>query len=170
VVKLITFGLLCAAALVVAAFAREDRRCIFVAALVVAVNWLLFSMPWIYNPASLAHLLVTAGMPVEHADMWAVTDLISLITVIVACRHLWWAPVLWAPYLVTLAMLAVAWCNSLEYVEYSAVLDAALVVQLATLFAVGGDGCADRMLDFCRSLRSVRNRTGKLARRSEVAR
>lgn len=80
-----------------------------------------------------------------------------MIIVILVCRYTWWAPVLWSPYLVTLSMHAVAWANDLEYVAYKDVLDAALLVQLATLFVVGGGGCADRLSHFwCRySFRSM---------------
>jgi len=163
-IKLVTFGLLCAAAFIVAAYSREDRRCVMVAAGVVWINWLLFCMPWIYNPASPAHLMKLAGFDVQHSDMWAVADLLSLVTIILCCRRQWWSPVLWAPYLVTLAMLAVAWANNMEYVQYRAVLDAALVAQLATLFVVGGGGCADRVFDCCRSLRRLGGGARKLAR------
>ena len=93
-----------------------------------------------------------------------------MIIVILVCRHTWWAPVLWSPYLVTLSMHAVAWANDLEYVAYKDVLDAALIVQLATLFVVGGGGCADRVFDCCRRFRGLGGSASKLARRSEVAR
>ena len=143
--KLGTFGLLCAVALVVAAHAREQRRYAMLSAIVIAANWLLFAMPWVYHPLSPAHLLKVWGLPTSHEDMWALTDLLSLIIVAWAGRSVWWSPMLWSVYLATLAMHAVAWANGLQYVEYETVLDACLVVQIAVLFVVGGDECADRM-------------------------
>lgn len=145
--KLATFGLMCAVALVVAACSREDRRIATVAALVVLVNWLLFAMPWIDNDLSLAHLAKMIGMPAKHEDAWALMDLLSLVIVAWVGRSVWWSPMVWTVYLATLAMHAVAWANGLQYEEYATVLDACLVVQIAVLFVVGGDGCAAYLSD-----------------------
>lgn len=153
--KLVTFGLLCVAALVVAAHSREDRAFAKMAGWTVLVNWALFVMPWVYNPLSLAHLAKIAGLPVRHEDMWALTDLASIFIVGYAGRHVWWAPIIWSLHMSMLAMLSVAWANSLEYIQYSAVLDVCLIVQLAVLFLVGGEGCADRLSDCWRSIRGM---------------
>lgn len=160
--SIFTFGLICALAVMVSACVKVDRGAVVTAALVIATNWLLFSMPWIYAPASLAFVLSDGGMPVSTEDTWSMIDLASLFVVGVVCRRLWWAPVLWSTYLVTLAMHAVAWTNGLEYVEYRGVLDAALVLQLATLFVVGGGDCADRLLTGWRGLRGVRGNTRRV--------
>jgi len=52
-------------------------------------------------------------------------------------------------------MHALAWLNGFQYVEYETVLDACLVVQIAVLFVVGGDGCADRLFGLRDSLRHM---------------
>lgn len=143
--KLVTFGLLCVAALVVAAHSREDRAFAKVAGWTVLGNWALFVMPWVYNPLSIAHLLKVAGLPIGHEDAWALTDLASIFIIGYAGRHVWWSPIIWSLHMSMLAMLSVAWANSLEYIQYSAVLDACLIVQLAVLFLVGGEGCADHL-------------------------
>jgi len=143
--KLVTFGLLCAVALVVAAHAYEERRFAKLCAAVITANWLLFAMPWIYNPLSPAHILKVWGLPATHEDMWALADLLSLIVVVWAGRAVWWSPMIWTVYLATLSMHALAWLNGFQYVEYETVLDACLVVQIAVLFVVGGDGIADRL-------------------------
>jgi len=153
--KLVTFGLLCVAALVAAAHSREDRAFAKVAGWTMLGNWMLFVMPWVYNPLSLAHLVNMAGLPVSHEDMWALTDLTSIFIVGYAGRHVWWAPIIWSLHMSMLAMLSVAWANSLEYIQYSAVLDVCLIVQLAVLFLVGGEGCADRLSDCWRSVRGM---------------
>lgn len=151
-----TFGLLCALAVAVSACVKVDRGSVLAAALVITANWLLFSMPWIYAPASLAFVLSGWGIDVSTEDTWSVIDLASLIAVGLTCRRFWWSPILWSAYLVTLSMHAVAWANGLEYLDYRRVLDAALILQLATLFVVGGGDCADRLLDCWRSFRGVR--------------
>jgi len=153
--KLVTFGLLCVAALVVAAHSREDHAFAKVAGWTVLGNWALFVMPWVYNPLSIAHLLKIAGLPVVHEDAWALTDLASIFIIGYAGRYVWWSPIIWSLHMSMLAMLSVAWANSLEYIQYSAVLDACLIVQLAVLFLVGGEGCADRLSDCWRDIRRM---------------
>lgn len=154
--SIFTFGLMCALAVLVSACVKVDRVPVLTAALVIATNWLLFSMPWIYAPASLAFVLSGWGIDVSTEDTWSVIDLASLIAVGLTCRRFWWSPILWSAYMVTLSMHAVAWANGLEYLDYRRVLDAALILQLATLFVVGGGDCADRVFDCWRSLRGVR--------------
>jgi hypothetical protein len=154
--SIVTFGLICAAAVAVTSCVKVDRACLVTAALVVTANWLLFSMPWIYAPASLAFIAADMGIEVTTEETWSVIDLCSLVAVGIACRHVWWSPILWSTYLVTLAMHAVAAANGLEYLDYRRVLDAALILQLATLFVVGGGDCANRLLDGWRSVRGVR--------------
>lgn len=152
------FGGMCVAAIIATYLARlpaEERGCAVTAAWVLAGNWLLFACAWIYAPLSPAFLLYGVGIKVKQEDMWALVDLLSLIVVAVRTRHIWWGPLLWTPYLVTLCMHAVAWGAALEYIEYRAVLDAALLIQLAVLFTLGGGGCADRLSDMWGGLRGV---------------
>lgn len=161
--SIFTFGLICVLAVAVSACVKVDRAPVLTAALVIATNWLLFSMPWIYAPASLAFMLSGWGIDVSTEDTWSVIDLISLMIVGGVCRRFWWSPILWSAYLVTLSMHAVAWANGLEYLDYRRVLDAALILQLATLFVVGGGDCADRVFDCWRSLRGVRGTARRMA-------
>lgn len=155
------FAVLCVAAVVVSHFAHDGRDCVVFASRVLLVNWLLFASYWIYAPLSPAFMAYGAGqamgldLPVKHEDMWAIADLASMIAVAVRCRHVWWGPMLWSVYMVTLCMHAVAWANGLEYLEYKAVLDASLVMQLAILFMLGGGGCADYLSAVWRRFRRV---------------
>jgi len=151
-VKLVTFGALCTIAFLVAMCAKDDRACLTKAAGAILLGWLLFSMPWIYAPASYAFLI---GAPARQEDGWALFDLAGLIVVTLCCWRVWWGPLLWSPYLITLSMYAVAYANHLEYEDYETVLDASLSVQLAVIFLIGGPGCADRLLDCWRSVRGV---------------
>lgn len=150
--KLATFAALHVLAIAVAACSRHDRPCAVKVAGILAINWLLFSLPWIYAPASYAFLV---GIPARQEDGWALFDLLSMMSVIVVCWRVWWAPVIWSIYLVMLSMHAVAWANGLEYIDYAAVLDAGVAVQLAVIFMVGGPGCADRLLAGWGRFRSV---------------
>lgn len=161
--SIVTFGLICAAAVAVSSCVKVDRACVVTAALVVTANWLLFSMPWIYAPASLAFIATDMGVKVTTEETWSVIDLLSLVAVGITCRRVWWSPILWSAYLVTLAMHAIAATNGLEYLDYRRVLDAALIIQLATLFVVGGGDCADRLLDRWRGLRGIRGDTRRMA-------
>jgi len=151
-----TFGLMCALAVAVSACVKVDRNAVLTAALVISANWLLFAMAWIHPEASPAFVMTDLGVYMTHEDTWSVMDLLSLMVVGIVCRRFWWSPILWSAYLVTLSMHAVAWANGLEYLDYRRVLDAALILQLATLFVVGGGDCADRLLVGWRSLRGVR--------------
>lgn len=154
-VKLVTFGALCLLSVIAAACAREQRRCAVLAAMVILANWVLFVMPWVYNPASPAHLLKVAGYPSSHENMWALADLVSLCAIGWFCRDRLWAGILIGQYLGMLAMLAVAQVNGLQYVDYSMALDAALTVQLAVIFTLGGGGVSDRLSAGWRRGRSV---------------
>lgn len=144
--KVAFFGVACVLAMWVASCAREERDCILFTAGALAVNWLLFASFWIYAPLSPAFLLYDVGIQVKHEDMWAITDLASLVAVGWRCRNVWWSPILWSVYLVTLTMHVIAWANDLMYLDYDEVLDAALIIQLAVIFMLGGGGCADRLL------------------------
>jgi hypothetical protein len=152
--KLVTFGALCVAAMFVAAMSSHERRCLFTAALIILGDWLLFSMPWIYAPASLPFVAWNVGVHIHQIDAWALIDLCAMICLIGCCWRVWWGPLLWLPLLVNLVMYAVAYANHLDYIHYQNVLDASLSVQLAAVFLVGGPGCADR-LSRCWSLRRV---------------
>lgn len=152
--KLVTFGALCVVAVAVSALTGNDRRCLFTAALVILGDWLLFSMPWIYAPASLAFVAKGVGLSMRQIDGWAMIDLCAMICLIGCCWRVWWGPLLWVPLLVNLVMYAVAYANHLDYISYQNVLDASLSVQLATVFLIGGPGCADRV-SRCWSLRRV---------------
>jgi len=136
------FGVACLAALVVCHHAREGRACLKVAAWVVFANWALFAASW-YPAVAPSFLLYRFGVDVSPEDIWSLTDLISLSIVAYTCRQHWWSPLIWTPYLVCLCMYVVAWVNGLNYMDYNEVLDGALLVQLAVLFTLGGDACAD---------------------------
>lgn len=157
-IGLALFGVACVAAVAVAYAARlttEERDCVVFAAWVLSGNWLAFAMPWVYAPASPAFIVSSLWIYVHNSDMWAFADLASLLLVAIKCRHAWWSPLLWVPYLITLTMHSIAWCNGLEYIDYRAVLDASLVMQLAVIFTLGGGGCADRLSDLWGGFRGV---------------
>lgn len=156
-VKLVTFGTLCVIAFLVALCSKDDRTCLTKAAGAILLGWLLFSMPWIYAPASYAFLV---GAPARQEDGWALFDLLGLVVVTLSCWRVWWGPLLWSPYLITLTMYAVAYANHLEYNQYETVLDASLSVQLAVIFLIGGPSCADRVFNCWRRVRSVELRSG----------
>lgn len=153
--KLVTFGVLCALAVLVSAASVTERRCLMASALVIAGNWLLFSMPWIYAPASFEFVMSGWGLPGTQEDGWAILDLCSLVAIVGCCWRSWWGPLLWSPYLVTLSMHAVAYSSHLKYGEYQGVLDASLAVQLAVIFLIGGPEVANRVLDRWRDIRGV---------------
>lgn len=161
--KLVTFGALCVAAVLVGALSTNDRRCLFTAALVILGDWLLFSMWWIYAPASLPYVAEGVGLYIRHIDAWAMIDTCALVCLIGCCWRVWWGPLLWAPTLVNLVMYAVAYANDLEYIAYQSVLDASLSVQLAVVFLIGGPGCADRVSRRWRVYRMVRDASHRVA-------
>lgn len=142
------YGIACALAYLVALCARQDGYVLRVGATVLGGNWLLFAMPWIYAPAAPAFAL-----EVSNLDAWALTDLISMVMIGWAGRDTYWSPALWGPYLITLSMFAIAWVSGLPYVDYKFVLDAALTIQLAVIFAIGGGDCADYLSDLWRTCR-----------------
>lgn len=173
-IKLTLFGALCAVAMFVAWHAREERQCVFLSAIVVSTNWLLFSSYWIYAPLSPAFVVFGAGealgvrLPVRHEDMWALTDLASLAVILVMCGRLWWSAFFIATYLAMLTMHAVAYVMGLEYLDYRHVLDAGLIIQLAVLLLLGGDGCGDYLLGrwdrLCNLVRPARASLSPFAR------
>jgi hypothetical protein len=155
--KLATFAILCSLAVLFAACAKEERECALVASATILGNWFLCSMPWIYNPASFAHLAKLAGLQLSHEQTWAAIDLFSMIVICWHCRYQWWSAIMWATYMIMLTMHVVAWQTEMNYDQYETVLDAALVCQLAVIFMLGSDGVADRLLAYWRfhSVRTV---------------
>jgi len=156
------FGASCAAVITATCLAREEREELRFAATAVGINWLLFASFWIYAPLSPAFLVYGSGeamgwaIPVRHEDMWALADLLCMIAVGLRCRLIWWAPLIWGLWFAQLTMLSVAWANGLEYLDYKPMLDASLVMQLLALLALstlGGNGCADRLLNLWRRVR-----------------
>jgi len=144
--KLALFGIFCLAAVLVSLCAKRDRSVMVAISGVVTVNWLLFAMPWIYAPAAPAFVAYAIGLPVHNVDAWAAVDLLSMMAVIGVGWRTWWAPLLWSPYLVKLPTYATAYAFGFQYVDYAAVLDMGLTVQLAILFMIGGGDCADYLL------------------------
>lgn len=145
---MVCYGIACGLALLVALCARQDGHVLRIGAAVIGGNWLLFAMPWIYAPAAPAFTLGGSNL-----DAWAVTDLLSMIAIGWAGQNVYWSPALWSPYLITLSMFAIAWTVGLPYLAYKYVLDAALTIQLATIFAIGGGDCADYLSDLCGRIR-----------------
>lgn len=138
--KLIFFGLACLTACGFAACAQYDRRSVVLCAGVLLANWLVCSMPWIYLPFSYEAVTNAIGMRQPQEDGWALADLLGLAATAWVGRRVWWGLFLPALYLGMLAMHVIAWSSSLQYQDYSALLDAALCIQLALIFALGGGG------------------------------
>lgn len=172
-IKIALFGVFCVIALFVAYHSHRERDCLFFTAVVVAVNWLLFVMPWLHPAWSVAFIAYDMGFDVSTEDGWAAVDFISIFLIIKRCRDVWWSPLLWIPSLVTLTMLSVAYLNGLEYKEYETVLDAALVIQIAAILIVGGRGGIDYLHDcgsrFCHFF-GIEGRNNTPASRSGASR
>lgn len=162
-IHLVSFGVACGLAIAVAWLSQADRRCLATSASVIGGNWLLFSMPWIYAPASFAFVAHGFGIKASQLTGWSIIELCTLICLIGCCWRVWWGPLLWAPTLVNLVMYAVAYANDLEYIAYQSVLDASLSVQLAVVFLIGGPGCADRVSRRWRVYRMVRDASHRVA-------
>lgn len=157
--RLALYGTFCLLAILVTLCAKADRQMMIVTACQLFINWLLFAMPWIYPPASLAWIVSAHGIYVHNVDMWSAVDLLSLVLVGYVGWRVWWMPVLAMIYLIKLGTYAVAWATGLQYLEYRDVLDMGLTVQLAILFMIGGGDCADYLLAVGARLR----RLGRLA-------
>lgn len=155
------FAVAVTAMLFVGHCAREERKSIERVALVVTTNWLLFASYWIYAPASPAYLIYDAGMawgvkiPVKLIDVWAVTDLVSLVAVVWIAGRIWWCAIFIATYMAMLTALCVAYATSMDYDNYHYYLDACLIVQIGAILMLGGDGCADYLSRCCGKLRDL---------------
>lgn len=158
--KLVTFGILCLLSIAVAGCARHDRACAVKVASIIAANWLACSMPWIDRDLSYSAIMHAWGLPAKQTDGFALFDMLALMGATRVCWRAWWAPVIWSIYLIGLTMHALAWSAGLQYVDYAAVLDAGLAVQLAVIFMVGGPGCADRVSDCWVRVRAVVGASG----------
>ena len=142
-IKIVFFGSACALALLVGACAKNDRRAVTLCAMVLLANWLACAMPWIYLPLSYEAVTNALGMRQPQEDGWAIADLAGLAATAWIGRRMWWGLALPSLYLFLLTMHVVAWANRLEYQEYSLIADASFCIQLAVIFALGGDGVSD---------------------------
>lgn len=151
--KLATFGILCLLSIAVAACARNERDCAVKVASVLTLNWLACNMPWINVDWSYSAVVHAWGLPGKQTDGFALFDFVAMVTVAYIGWDVWWSAIIWSVSFIQLTMHAVAWANGLQYADYAPVLDAALAVQIAAIFVVGGPGCADlvfRCGRFCR--------------------
>lgn len=153
--RLALYGTFCLAAVLVALCAKTDRQMMIVTASQMLLNWLLFVMPWIYAPASLAWIVSAHGVYIHNVDAWAVTDLLSLVLVLRIGWRVWWMPAFVMIYLIKLSTYAIAWATAAEYLEYRDVLDMGLTVQIALVLMIGGGDCADYLLSVGARLRRL---------------
>jgi len=144
--RLALYGTFCLVAVLVALCAKTNRQMMIVTASQMLLNWLLFVMPWIYAPASLAWVISAQGVYVHNVDVWSAVDLLSLVLVGYMGWRVWWMPVFAVIYLVKLGTYAVAWAIGAKYLEYRDVLDMGLTVQIALILMIGGGDCADYLL------------------------
>lgn len=152
--EIVPNGLLCVAALIVAACAKNDKaEGVRVGSLLLFV-WVLYVWPWVHSPSSPAAVLSRSGVDgIQHQHVWMVTDAIaSMLTLLFAWRKAWgWA--VWACFIVML-------CNHtfsplLDFSVYSTGLDAAFLGQLAILFVIGGPGAWDRLSNWRAKFRRI---------------
>jgi len=166
--RLALYGTFCLMAVLVALCAKTDRQMMIVTASQMLLNWLLFAMPWIYAPASLAWVISAHGVYVHNVDVWSAVDLLSLVLVGYVGWRVWWMPVFAVIYLIKLGAYAVAWTGRLEYLEYRDVLDMGLTVQIALILMIGGGDCADYLLAVGARLRRLGGMAVRSLARSEA--
>ena len=145
--KIAIFGILAIAALTICVLSRREERWLVTVGLCLAVNWLLFAMPWIYAPASPAFIVSGWGWgAVRQENMWALADLICLCVIAVHCRAHFGSTIFVAQYAGCLAVYSAAYIGGLQYITYSFALDTSFLIQVAAIFTLGGPSVRDRVL------------------------
>ncbi len=112
----------------------ERRQAMLVAALLTMV-WLLYNLAWVH-PVAPAHLLKVVGIPVEHSDVWMVTDGIAGALILAFAAEYEWAVILWG--LLFCQVVATYFSDALPL----RILDALFYCQIATFLFLRGGGIA----------------------------
>lgn len=161
---LVINGLLVSASLFFALHAPAcERGAAFRVSLVMATVWLVYAMPWIHEPYSVAGILYRHGYhEIQYTDISVAEDAIGSMLVLVFARQHRWAWGIWACFMLMLCahvanegarlLLPTAADGS----GYTRVLDAAFLAQLAILFMLGGRGVCIRCSDFVARMRRLR--------------
>jgi hypothetical protein len=118
---------------------------VFLAAAVIAADWLLYCAAWEkHSPAALAARL---GAEMTHADIWATTDTLAAIAIFCVAR---WR--LWSLAIIALLFLQIMahslYDNGLAASTYGHVLNVTFLAQLMALFITGGRRCGSSLRVF----------------------
>jgi len=160
------WGVVLAATLVVAAFARdEDRVALWSASIIVSVDWVLYNAPWHgwgLRPLTIAidafcreHLAFTPGT-LPNSAAWAVQDTIASVLVIglLRIRKSLWIIVIWSILVGQVGCSATyAFIGDAIWKPYQDALDYSFGSLLVVIAIVGGRGLGDRAVCLIRRIR-----------------
>lgn len=138
---MLIYGLMALAAFTVAFAAdKNDRGPAIVSGFAILLGWILFVASWTeYAPA---HYL-----PLDHTDIWAITDLLIAGVILAVAQARWWAITLWGLLFTQIVFHVCYQFFGLGFSTYSTVLDALFLGQLSVFFMLGGGRIVDFVSD-----------------------
>lgn len=146
------YGLLTVMAICVSAWApRDERIAAYWSGVVILTGWGLWMLSvWtMHGPAMQLHKL---GVTMDPIDIWAITDLATAALILLIAGVRWWSVALWALLSVQIGLHCCYTMGAMIYGPYEAALDLIYLGQLAVLFAIGGSGAVDYLLDWYRGI------------------
>lgn len=142
------YGVLTVMAIFAATLAPRDERIpAYWCGTILMASWALWgiSMRTEWGPA---FLLSRIGVWIDPVDIWSFTDFAAMIAIPLIGRVRWWTITLCSILAVQIALHCVYMLGAIEFRPYGSALDFLFLGQLAVLFAIGGPGAVDRLLDW----------------------
>ena len=123
------------------------------AASALTLNWLLYISTkqgfydLIGTDISPAYLInhSLGYLAVSHEAIWAYTDALTAVLIVIVCYKFWWAYALWALYTMQLYMHYLRNASVMDFSAYSYILDLLFVALVAVFVTVGGKGTLDHV-------------------------
>jgi len=119
-------------AVVMAAFAPQDqRKAALVCAAAFLASWMLHLSSWTpYAPEK--------ALGMEPESMWALSNTVVAVVVMVMARFTWWGPVLFGFLFAAVFNDFLSWVGFTNWKSFSSTADVIFLAEEATFFAIGG--------------------------------
>lgn len=151
-------GAMCAAAVMVAAFSRHDRRELVAIGLLICANFMFCNLA--YTPYAPKYALAAIGFDVSSKELWMLADTLVSAGALILAWHRWWGWVIWVLAWVQIFAHALRMDKLVDEFLYTDVLQIVLLIQLAVLFVIGGPGLVEFLH---RSIARFRSRSRRRA-------
>lgn len=134
-------GILCAAAVMVAAFARKDRNELTIVGMAIAANFLFCIMA--YTDYAPKYAVQALGFDVSSKELWMLADTLVGMTALALAHNRGWAWIIWAISMGQVLMHTLRAEDLIDEFKYTDVLQIMLLAEITVLLVKGGPGIVE---------------------------